>query len=164
MARANPDRDLIALGIQQPWAELILRGVKTVEVRSQSTRLRGPVYLYASKRCAPRRLATPAAKRFGIDLESLPRGLVVGTVEIISASPSEPNDAKAACVPRKYLANCFSWRLANSNRLARPLRATFLPYGVWFYPWKRRRRRHDRTYAGGLADLEGSHRFCAPMH
>jgi len=54
-APINADR--IALGIQQPWVELILRGVKTLEIRSQPTRQRGTIYLYASKRPS----ALPAA-------------------------------------------------------------------------------------------------------
>ena len=39
----------IALSVRQPWAELILRGDKTVEFRGRPTRRRGRVYLYASK-------------------------------------------------------------------------------------------------------------------
>ena len=39
---ATTDRDRIALAIQQPWAELILRGIKTLEVRSQPTQLAAP--------------------------------------------------------------------------------------------------------------------------
>ena len=37
-----------ALTIRQPWAKLILRGIKTIEVRSRLTRVRGRVYIYAS--------------------------------------------------------------------------------------------------------------------
>jgi hypothetical protein len=45
----HPDAETVALGVRQPWIELILRGVKTIEVRSQDTRIRGTIYLYASK-------------------------------------------------------------------------------------------------------------------
>ena len=39
-----------ALSIRQPWAELILRGVKTVEYRSRPTRIVGErFWIYASK-------------------------------------------------------------------------------------------------------------------
>ena len=37
-----------ALSIRQPWAELNLRGDKTVESRSQITKIRGRVYIYAA--------------------------------------------------------------------------------------------------------------------
>src|SRR5215213_5322185 len=39
-----------ALSIRQPYAELILRGIKTVELRSRSTRIVGErFYIYACK-------------------------------------------------------------------------------------------------------------------
>jgi len=39
-----------ALSIRQPYAELILRGIKTVELRSRSTTIIGErFYLYAAK-------------------------------------------------------------------------------------------------------------------
>ena len=39
-----------ALSIRQPYAELILRGVKTVEYRTRATRIVGErFYIYASK-------------------------------------------------------------------------------------------------------------------
>src|SRR3954447_9720892 len=40
-----------ALSIRQPWAELILRGVKTVEYRSRPTRVVGErFWIYAAKK------------------------------------------------------------------------------------------------------------------
>ena len=38
------DIDRRALGIKQPWVELILRGIKTLEIRSLATNVRGPIY------------------------------------------------------------------------------------------------------------------------
>jgi hypothetical protein len=132
------DRERIALGVQQPWAELILRGVKTVEIRSQGTRQRGPIYLYASKRVSTLPAAAEAAARHGVDVESLPRGLLVGTVEIVGSEPAGAEDAAAACLPVELLTGKFGWQLASPRRLAEPLMPRFLPYGVWFYPFQRR--------------------------
>ena len=39
-----------ALTVRQPWASLIALGVKTVETRSWSTKLRGPIAIHAGKR------------------------------------------------------------------------------------------------------------------
>jgi superfamily I DNA/RNA helicase len=39
-----------ALSVRQPWAELIMRGEKTIEVRSLRTNIRGRVHIYASLR------------------------------------------------------------------------------------------------------------------
>ena len=41
----HPNKELIALGVRQPWAELILRGIKTIEVRTLPTSIRGPVFI-----------------------------------------------------------------------------------------------------------------------
>ena len=38
----------IALSIRQPWAELIVRGVKDIENRTWRTHYRGPVLIHAS--------------------------------------------------------------------------------------------------------------------
>ena len=102
---------LRALSIRQPWAELILRGEKTVEYRSKPTNIRGEVYIYAS-------LASPEP---GQELdETLPRGLVVGTVEIVGCSGSDGE---------------YEWELENPKRLAEPVAPTQQPQPVWFYPF-----------------------------
>src|SRR5438128_1264937 len=44
---------MLALSIRQPFAELILRGIKTVEYRSKSTKIIGErFFIYASKKPA----------------------------------------------------------------------------------------------------------------
>ncbi len=135
-APIDPDR--IALGIQQPWAELILRGIKTLEIRSQPTRLRGRIYLYASKRSSPLPAATVAAKRHQIDVDLLPRGVLVGTVNLVDCRSCRAKDQQAACVPAALLEAQFAWELSEPQSLTVPLKVRFLPYGVWFYPFKRR--------------------------
>jgi len=35
------------LAVRQPWASLIIEGLKTIEVRSRNTNIRGPVAIYA---------------------------------------------------------------------------------------------------------------------
>ena len=39
-----------ALSIRQPWAELILRGLKSIELRKWATDYRGPLWLHAGKK------------------------------------------------------------------------------------------------------------------
>jgi hypothetical protein len=135
---ATTDRDRIALAIQQPWAELILRGIKTLEVRSQPTQLRGTIYLYASKRPSPLAAAATATRRWNIDIDTLPRGKVVGLVDVIDCRPSRPSDRQAACVSAELLKEHFVYQLDQPRRFDVPHPVRFLPYGVWFYPFKRR--------------------------
>lgn len=135
---AGIDVRRVALGIQQPWAELILRGVKTLEIRSLNTQVRGRIYLYTSKRLSKLPAAVRAAQLHQISLDSLPRGLLVGSVELVDARPATPPDAEAACLTPELLQNQHAWRFASPERFAEPLSVRFLPYGVWFYPFRRK--------------------------
>lgn len=137
-AMFTPDPHIIALGIRQPWAELILRGIKTIEVRSQGTQVRGTIYVYASKKLSDLPAAAVAAREHGLDLNTLPCGLLVGSIELHATRSATPADASAACVPASVLKQQFAWELRNPQRFTPPLTVRFLPYGVWFYPFKRR--------------------------
>lgn len=132
------DKDCIALGIRQPWIELILRGIKKVEVRSQNTNIRGTIYLYASKKIAVQPFAKSAFDKHQLEQDQLPLGVIVGSVDILDSVPCQVTDERAACVPASYLKNQFAWKLANPQRFAQPIAVKFLPYGVWFYPFKRK--------------------------
>ena len=134
----QPDPAIIALGVRQPWIELILRGVKTIEVRSQNTQVRGTIYLYASKKFSDLHAARDAARDHQIDGDTLPLGLLVGSVEIWNSRPATIRDSSAACVPGEVLRKSFAWELRNPQRFPQPLPVLFLPYGVWFYPFRRR--------------------------
>lgn len=67
---------LLALSVKQPWAALLVAGLKSIEVRTWATRVRGPVLIHASTRADPRPegwalIATPelrarASRRGGI--------------------------------------------------------------------------------------------------
>ena len=129
---------MIALGIRQPWVELILRGIKTLEIRSRETRVRGPIYLYASKKLATIPAARRAMKRHDLNEDELPTGLIVGTVELFATHACGPHDSEISCVPRSLLRGKIGWELARPWRLKTPLKPKYLPYGVWFYPFRRR--------------------------
>lgn len=138
MSAAPPPLDQLALGVQQPWAELILRGIKTLEVRSQPTRTTGTIYVYASRRLSALPAAAEMMERYSLDSGELPKGVLVGTVDLVGCRPATPKDAEAACVPAELLAGQFVWELGHPRRLAELLVPRFLPYGVWFYPFRRK--------------------------
>jgi hypothetical protein len=142
----RPDPDVIALGVRQPWVELILRGVKTIEIRSLDTRVRGRIYLYSSKKFSNLPAAQAAVREHNLEFSELPAGLLVGSVEITDTRPAAPADTDAACVPTAILRQQFAWELRDPVRFAAPVPVRFLPYGVWFYPFRRRgiqrRQRH----------------------
>jgi len=132
----EPDR--IALAVQQPWAELIVRRVKTIEIRSTPCRAHGRIYIYASRRPSTLPDAAEAAARFGLDPVGLPGGVIVGTAELTGCRAASGADASAACVGPDRLDGRFAWTLASAERFKEPLRARFLPYGIWFYPFRRK--------------------------
>jgi hypothetical protein len=77
------------LSIRQPWAALIVHGMKDIENRSWATRYRGPVLVHASQRSS----ATPLddiARRLGVEFPALelPRGGIVGVTEIVDCTNS----------------------------------------------------------------------------
>ncbi len=127
-----------ALGIQQPWAELILRGTKTLEVRSRPTQVRGRILIYASRRFSRLAAASVAAGQNGLSPAELITGQLLGTVDLVDCRPALPADARAACVPARLLVDQFVWTLADPCRWEAPVAPRFLPYGVWFYPFERR--------------------------
>jgi hypothetical protein len=134
----QPERERIALGIRQPWCELILRGRKTLEIRSRPTEVRGPIYVYSAKKLSDLPELDVVLLREEVDPDPLPRGALVGTVEIVGCRRTTAADAAASCVPTRELKDRFAWELANPVRFAEPMKPRFLPYGVWFYPFRRK--------------------------
>lgn len=132
----QPEPHILALGVRQPWAELILRGVKTLEVRSRKTQIRGAIYLYASRQSSNLLAAREAASRQGVDVARLPRGMIVGSVEICGCRPAEPTDAAAAQVAAELLWEQQVWHLTNPVRFEPPVPISMPPYGIWFYPFR----------------------------
>ena len=86
---------MYALSLKQPWAALVLCGVKTIEIRKWSTTVRGPVLLHAAKVDDPReegwRLLPTAAKA----LAAL-RGGVIGQLDLVECRPYRDRSAFVA--------------------------------------------------------------------
>jgi hypothetical protein len=133
-----------ALSIRQPYAELILRGIKTVEYRSQTTRIIGErFYIYASKKKAEGgrqnvekmwsedlSVATPPlwmvelAEQMGMIEEGalLPTGVIVGSAVIEGVM-------EAAAIGGKPM---FGWRLGDVRRAKTLRKPKGHPQPVWF--------------------------------
>ena len=107
-----------AISVRQPYAEMIMRGEKTVEYRSIVTHVRGRVYVYAS--------LTPGHpddfKYLDLKPGSLPVGVLIGTVEVVDCC-GEPGD--------------YEWELDNPQRLPEPIKPENHPQPVWFKPFNR---------------------------
>lgn len=66
-----------ALSLKQPWAELILRGKKKIEIRKWNTKFRGRFLIHASKNPDEK-----AMKKFGF--KNLPCGFIIGQAELVN--------------------------------------------------------------------------------
>jgi hypothetical protein len=134
-----------ALSIRQPYAELILRGIKTVEYRSRATAIIGErFYIYASKgqraggerQAWSRDLAMPRsphalpdwmielAEQVGMiepgALAGLPTGVIVGSAVIEKVSRVD---------------SIYRWHLTAVERAKQLLKPTGHPQPVWFKPF-----------------------------
>lgn len=62
------------LSLKQPYAELVVSGIKTIELRKWNTRFRGEFLVYASKA-----IVNEACKLYNIDISLLITGAIVGS-------------------------------------------------------------------------------------
>lgn len=92
-----------ALVVRQPWAGRIASGRKTIELRSWSTKYRGPVIIVAGSR-----------KWGKLDPEG-PLGVVVCVVDLVDVRPATTADEAAAngAPPDGW----FAWVLENPRAL-----------------------------------------------
>ena len=118
---------MIALSIRQPWAELFMRGEKepynhpeygkvNIEYRSRATNIRGRLYIYASLGRYNRKDEEDLAEKYDVDMNSLPRGVIIGTIELAGCDDGD-------------------WYMKNSELLSEPRKPTRRANSVWFYPF-----------------------------
>jgi hypothetical protein len=124
-----------ALSIRQPWAEFILRGHKTIEVRSRRTNILERVHIYAGRNRIEANEEARIATQFGIDVDTLPRGVLVGSVEIVGCRPREMSDSKAACLENFEANDRFAWLLERPERAESLQTPEKPPQPVFFNPF-----------------------------
>jgi hypothetical protein len=80
------------LSVKQPWAWLLVTGVKDIENRSWYTSYRGPILIHASKKVDHRSLTDhrlsekihEAFRSADVKLSDLPRGAIIGKVDLLN--------------------------------------------------------------------------------
>jgi hypothetical protein len=79
------------IAIRQPWAHLIVTGVKPVENRSWIVNYRGPLAILASRHRAPQSIEEiERCYRVRIPRD-LPRGGIVGLVDLVDIVEAHPS-------------------------------------------------------------------------
>lgn len=115
------------LSLRQPWASLIFAG-KNVENRNWSTGYRGRIAIHASVAAAPpgQRQKAEHLADMGyaprLDLADLPRGAVLGTVELVGVEREHESPWTTD--------TAFQWLLASPELFERPVPATGR-LGLW---------------------------------
>ncbi len=79
-----------AISLWQPWASLVVFGYKKLETRHWDTDYRGPLAIHAAKhkagaihvQCVRNDRIAYALNRMGHDYFTLPRGVIIGKVEL----------------------------------------------------------------------------------
>jgi hypothetical protein len=114
-------RQAPALSIRQPWAELILRGDKNVEVRTWTDRYRGPIWLHTGAK-----IDQMAAERFHLDI--LFMGGLVGIAELTEVRPFTRDlfeawrDRHRDFSPFPSGRDLYGWIFSRVKRLVPPLK------------------------------------------
>lgn len=109
-----------AISIRQPWAELIIRGKKTLEVRSWSTDYRGQLWLHTGKRGDP-------FNEEKYHLVNLFKGGYIGFAFLEGVFPLDPerwqNWRPKHLVDGPYRLGLYAWLLSHPKKFVSPLPA-----------------------------------------
>lgn len=108
-----------AVSVRQPWADLIVEGHKTMDLRTWSTSHRGPLAIYASLE-----VEKEACKIRGVDVKTLTTGALIGIVDLADVIPltkkSYDENKKKHLAGRNYRDGMFGWVLKNPRQLDPP--------------------------------------------
>lgn len=123
-----------AITIKQPWASLIVSGLKDIENRSWKTNFRGRVLIHAGKAVSKngwremnqRQIDVAAStKMMGAIFNELPFGAIIGSVEIVDCVQNHPSiwAEKGA----------WNWVLANPVMFPEPITGVKGKLSFWDY-------------------------------
>ena len=109
------------LSVSQPYADLIVQGKKTIELRTWNTKFRGEFLVHA-----PFKIKKDACKRLGIDETKLRTGVIIGKAEIYDVkvynSISELKaDYKKHFATEEFLRHRYGFLLKKPEELRMPI-------------------------------------------
>lgn len=121
---STPDGER-ALSLLQPWASLVVMGLKKIETRSWRTAYRGPLLIHASLGRKGKVLATEAPfAKYIPDFDALPFGAIIGQVHLDDVVPVEQlfysNEKLAALTLEEkafgdYTKGRYAWLLTDAR-------------------------------------------------
>ena len=111
-----------AISIRQPWADLILQGRKTLELRTWKVSHRGILAIHASQT-----VEREACQAFGMDPDCVTAGALIGTVEltnIVELSEADYEVRKGEHLAANwfgYKSPLYGWEVMNPRPFAEPV-------------------------------------------
>jgi hypothetical protein len=113
-----------ALSLRQPYAELIVIGQKTIELRKWNTKHRGKFLVHASKyQPKPSEL-----EPFKLNINNLEFGALIGTAELVSVKDYDKleenewqNDIPRHCAGIDYITSTKGFVLKNAIKFPNPI-------------------------------------------
>ncbi len=105
-----------ALSFRQPWAELILQGRKTLDLRSYSSTHRGSLAIHVAKK-----VEHEACRIYGLEPATLATGGIIGVVTLKEVEPltaaQYEAQREAHLSTRRFREGLFGWQLSGAQRL-----------------------------------------------
>ena len=109
------------LSVCQPFAELIVQGKKTIELRKWNTKFRGEFLVHAAKN-----ILEEDCKRMKISPKKVTTGAIIGKVNLVDVKKYESDkelnkDKKKHHSVSKYTKNKYGFILENPKKLRVPI-------------------------------------------
>ncbi len=134
-----------AISLLQPWATLVIMGVKTIETRSWRTEHRGNILIHASQGKAGSIFAfEPPFKKYIPDFKKLPFGAIIGQVNITTVERIKSLGMSDEIINRltmeekafgDYTDGRYAWILKDFKKFDKPIPARGM-LSIWEYPDK----------------------------
>ena len=111
------------LSISQPFADLIIRGKKTIELRRWNTNFRGEFLIHS-----PKKIRTEDCKRLKINPKNLVKGAIIGKAEIYDVKKYDSKteiikDSKKHLSSKSFQNNKYGFLIKNVKPFRIPIPA-----------------------------------------
>ena len=109
------------LSLKQPYAELLVSGRKTIELRSWNTKFRGEFLVHSSKK-----IDKDACKRIKIDPDSLTTGSIIGKAILYDVKHYNKRylflkDKRKHMAGTKFSDHKYGFLVKNARRFKKPI-------------------------------------------
>ena len=131
-----------AISLLQPWATLVVLGIKTIETRSWRTSYRGRILIHASQGKAGNIFAAePPFKKYIPNFKTLPFGAIIGEATITDVIPVEMMQMTDELINRltmeekafgDYSEGRYAWIMEDPKPFATPIPARGT-LSIWEY-------------------------------